>query len=144
MKYMYLPKFLLLTFRFWYHKHVRRLANNVSTNQNLDWLDGIRFNIHISNISVIWLQVCGTFNQPVDYKKSGFALTLVLRSPDVLCLFKQCRSRSIGFWRNQLLNLHCLPFSIWIYINYLDQGIWMAENYKWVCYLNLSIIRRVK
>ena len=26
------------------------------------------------------------------------------------------------------LDLHCLPFSIWIYINNLDQVIWLAEN----------------
>ena len=28
------------------------------------------------------------------------------------------------------LDLHCLPFSIWIYINNLDQVIWLAENLK--------------
>ena len=26
------------------------------------------------------------------------------------------------------LDLHCLPFSMWIYINNLDQVIWLAEN----------------
>ena len=26
------------------------------------------------------------------------------------------------------LDLHSLPLSIWIYINYLDQVIWLAEN----------------
>ena len=26
------------------------------------------------------------------------------------------------------LDLHCLPLSLWIYINNLDQVIWLAEN----------------
>ena len=26
------------------------------------------------------------------------------------------------------LDLHCLPFSMWIYINNLNQVIWLAEN----------------
>ena len=30
-------------------------------------------------------------------------LTLVLLNPDIPCLYKQCRSRSVGFWRNQLI-----------------------------------------
>ena len=30
-------------------------------------------------------------------------LTLVLLNPDIPCLCKQCRSRSVGFWRNQLI-----------------------------------------
>ena len=41
-------------------------------------------------------------------------LTLLLLNPDILCLCKQCRSRSVGF---------CLPVSILICINKLDQVI---------------------
>ena len=26
------------------------------------------------------------------------------------------------------LDMHCLPFSMWIFINHLDQVIWLAEN----------------
>ena len=29
--------------------------------------------------------------------------TLVLLNPDIPCLCKQCRSRSVGFWRSQLI-----------------------------------------
>ena len=29
--------------------------------------------------------------------------TLVMLNPDILCLCKQCRSRSVGFWRSQLI-----------------------------------------
>ena len=53
-----------------------------------------------------------------------FRLTLVLLNPDIPCLCKQCRSRSVGFWRSQLI----LPLSMWIYINNLDQVIWLAKN----------------
>ena len=31
------------------------------------------------------------------------SLTLVLLIPDISCLYKQCRSRSVGFWRSQLI-----------------------------------------
>ena len=30
-------------------------------------------------------------------------LTLIVLSPDIPCLCKQCRSRSVGFWRSQLI-----------------------------------------
>ena len=34
---------------------------------------------------------------------SSCTLALVLLSPDIPCLCKQCRSRSVGFWRSQLI-----------------------------------------
>ena len=34
------------------------------------------------------------------------------------CLCKHCRCRSVGFWRS---HLHCLSFSMWIYISNFDQ-----------------------
>ena len=34
---------------------------------------------------------------------SPFCLTLFLLNPDMSCLCKQCRSRSVGFWRSQLI-----------------------------------------
>ena len=49
-----------------------------------------------------------TFNEPkslifkVIVTKSNI-LTLVLMNPDMSCLCKQCRSRSVGFWRSQLI-----------------------------------------
>ena len=33
----------------------------------------------------------------------GQILTLVLLNPDIPCICKQCRSRSVGFWRSQLI-----------------------------------------
>ena len=69
-------------------------------------------------------------------------LTLVLLNPEMPFLCKQCRSRSVGFWTD--LDLHCLPFCMWIYINILDQVIWLAENWKWAWHLNLFSMTRVK
>ena len=42
------------------------------------------------------------------------------------------------------LDLHCLPFSMWICINSLDQGIWLANNQKWTWHLNLFSMTKVK
>ena len=33
---------------------------------------------------------------------NSLILTLVLLNPDISYLYKQCRSRSVGFWRSQL------------------------------------------
>ena len=93
-------------------------------------------------------------------------LTLVLLSPDITCLCKQWRSRSVGFIRSQLiwictvwqtvkikinwlcqkptdLDLHCLSISMRICINNLDQVNWLVENLKWVWHLNLFSMARV-
>ena len=35
-------------------------------------------------------------------------LTLVQLNPDMPCLCKQCRSRSVGFWRNQLICIYTI------------------------------------
>ena len=59
------------------------------------------------------------------------------------CLSKQCRSRSVGFWRSQLIWI-CTVCHYVNYINNLDQVIWLAENYKWAWHLNLFSMTRVK
>ena len=53
-----------------------------------------------------------------------YFLTLVLPNPNIPCLCKQCRFRSIFD-----LDLLCLSVSVWICIkrNNLDQVIWLAE-----------------
>ena len=33
----------------------------------------------------------------------SYILTLILLNPNIPCLCKQCRSRSVGFWRSQLI-----------------------------------------
>ena len=45
-------------------------------------------------------------------------LTLVLLNPDMSCLCKQCRSRSVDLWRSQLIE-SALFAIMWIYINNL-------------------------
>ena len=51
-----------------------------------------------------------------------FCWTLIMS-----CLCKQCRSRSVGFFKIQLIWI-CTVCHMWIYINNLDQVIWLAEN----------------
>ena len=58
-------------------------------------------------------------------------LTLVLLNLDMPCLCKQCRSEAN--WSGSIL-----------FINNLDQVIWLAENYKWAWHLNLFSMTRVK
>ena len=41
--------------------------------------------------------------QAITLTQSFHILTLVLPKLDILCLCKQCRSRSVGFWRSQLI-----------------------------------------
>ena len=54
------------------------------------------------------------------------SLTLILLNPSMPCLCQQCRSGSVGFITD--LDLCCLPVSLWLYINNLDQVIWLAKN----------------
>ena len=46
------------------------------------------------------------------YILCGCTLTLVLLNPDILCLCKQCRSRSDGFW-SQLIWICTVCHSVW-------------------------------
>ena len=63
-------------------------------------------------------------------------LILVLLNPDIPCLCKQCRARSVGFWRSQLIWI-CTVCHCKLCISSLDQVIWLAENYRWAWHLNL-------
>ena len=40
------------------------------------------------------------------------------------------------------MDLHCMSLSMWLFINKLNQVIWLAENWKWAWYLNLFSIRK--
>ena len=64
-----------------------------------------------------------------------YNLTLVLLNPDIPCLCKQCRARSVGSnWSGSALfviyyvNLYQQPGSG-------DQVIWLADNHKWAWHL---------
>ena len=49
---------------------------------------------------LLWFPSCDPVHRLL---KKGLFLTLVLLSPDMPCLYKQCRSRSVGFFRSQLI-----------------------------------------
>ena len=62
--------------------------------------------------------------------------------PRIYPAFAKCRSRSVGFFRSQLIWIYTVTLSMWIYINHLDQVIWLAENWKWAWHLNLFSMTR--
>ena len=83
-----------------------------------------------------------TFLRPsMNWMLSG---QIHITGPKFFCLCKQCRSISVGLKKPTDLDLHCLLFSIWIFINKLDQVIWLAENYDWGWHLNLFCRTRFK
>ena len=58
-------------------------------------------------------------------------LTLVLLSPDISCICKQCRSGSVGLRKPTDLNLHCLPFTCWsafISTIWIKKSDWLIIN----------------
>ena len=65
----------------------------------------------------------------LSQKNTKNILTLVLLNPDIPCLCKQYRSRSVGFFRSQLIWIYTvLPLSMWIYCKNRNQVTWLAEN----------------
>ena len=66
-------------------------------------------------MSVIQLSLFGNFTScKCKSSANGLVqiLTLVLLNPDIPCLCKQCRSRSVGFWRSQLIWIYTVCHSV--------------------------------
>ena len=101
------------------------------------WRNKIKYQYFLvkKNEGLIWssdeLNITSRNEQPDNVyasqiKKPALILkTLVLLNPDIPCLCKQCRSRSVGFWRSQLIWI-CTVLSMHIYSNNLDEVIWLA------------------
>ena len=66
-------------------------------------------------------------------------LTLVLLNPDIPCFANSVDPDQ----KPTDLDLHCLPSSMQIYNNNLDQVTWLAEKQKWTWHLNLFSRKRV-
>ena len=64
-------------------------------------------------------------------------VTLVLLNSDMSCLCKQCRFRSVDFWRSKLTWICTVCHSVFEFVSKLDQVNWFAENYKWAWHHNL-------
>ena len=80
-----------------------------------------------SGLSVLICRVSTViWSKRISQKYSGstieyISLTLVLLNPDVPCLCKQCRSRSVGFWRLICTVCHSLcEFIATIWIKWSD------------------------
>ena len=61
------------------------------------------FSGKIRKISSICLPLTLPRDRGKIWVRTFCLLTLVLLNPDIPCLCKQCRSRSVGFWRSQLI-----------------------------------------
>ena len=59
-------------------------------------------------------------------------------------LCKQCRSRSDGFKKPSDQDLHCLSFSLWIWMKTLYDVIWLVYSQKWVWLIKLFSRIRIK
>ena len=46
------------------------------------------------------------------------------------CLFKQCRSRSVGFWRSQLIWINTVCHSVCEFVSKPESTNWLAECIK--------------
>ena len=46
-----------------------------------------------------------------------YLLTLVLLNPDMPCLYKECRSRSVGFCRSPGSALFVIEYVTWLFVN---------------------------
>ena len=55
-------------------------------------------------------------------------INLVLLNPDMPCLCKQCRSRSVGFWKSQLIWICTVCHSVceFISIIWIKESDWLA------------------
>ena len=69
----------------------------------LQWVNRSLLSVNLTQSC--WTRICTAFANSVD------------PDPDQLASQKPTD-----------LDLHCLPLSMWIYINNLDQVIWLAEN----------------
>ena len=63
-------------------------------------------------------------------------LTLVLLNPDIPCLCKQCRSKSVGFWRSQLFWICTVVMK---YLNLYEQ-LWSSNLIGWKIRSRLGIL----
>ena len=60
--------------------------------------------------------------------KVSYALTLVLLNQDRHCLWKQCRSRSDGFWRSHLIRTYTVFHWVcqFIWTNNIESSDWLT------------------
>ena len=57
-------------------------------------------------------------------------LTLVLLDPDILCSCKQCRSRSVGFFRSWIYTV-CHSVCEFVATNWIKQSDWLKIRSWW-------------
>ena len=89
-------------------------------------------------LSVTGKSMCLNLPRNIVSRLTGqlnMTLTFVLLIQDRHCFWKQCRSRSDGFWRSHLIRIFTgFSFSLWIYIaNNIGLPVkWLVDSQKWV------------
>ena len=89
---------------------------------------------HTQKVILGWLVNVGHAILPQMYHNMHYWLTLVLLYPDIPCLCKQCRSRSVGFWRSQLIwictvcHYVCMISSVSHYVCVFIATIWIKQS----------------
>ena len=73
----------------------------------------VNFNESLTNAVISFEQL----GQDKELFMMKIKLTLVLLSPDMLCLCKQCRSRSVGFYRSQLIWICTVCHSVFEFVS---------------------------
>ena len=79
-----------------------------------------------ADLSLCWVHILAL--QFISFLVLSFTLlTLVLLNPDIPCLCKQCRSRSVGFWRSQLIWICTVCHSVFEFISttWIKQSDWL-------------------
>ena len=85
----------------------------------------------INNGIILWPWPIFHGLMPLSFFASTLAwLTLVLLNPDIPCLCKQCRSRSVGFWKIQLIWIctvcHLVPVCEFISTIWIKESDWLT------------------
>ena len=81
----------------------------------------------------IVMQTFNTARHPRHLEAVVNVLTVVLLNPDILCLCKQCRSRSVGFWRSQQIWICTVCHSVYEFLStmWIKGSDWLKIRRGW-------------
>ena len=80
-----------------------KISHMVEAQRQLPYFHIFCFGIAMVKEQAYWLDLVDIYQYAKKYQNVPNGLTLVLLNLDIHCFCKQCRSRSVGFWRSQLI-----------------------------------------
>ena len=98
---------------------------NWNNRKLIRWARHRQLSVIFFSLSIIWNSIFRNMGQR-SHNEIVIQINPCPANSDIPCLCKQWRSRSVRFWRSQLIWI--CTVCTWIYINNLDQVIWLAEN----------------